>query len=50
MKIPGGEETYMQRAVKLTTSFRSKADKYLRTEQKEILNSVEVDWFSIKFD
>lgn len=50
MKIPGGEETYMQRAIKLTSGFRSKADKYLRTEQKELMNAVEIDWFSIKFD
>lgn len=50
MKIPGSEETYMQRAVKLTTGFRTKADRYLRAEQKEILNAVEIDWFSIKFD
>ncbi|MDF1700379.1 MAG: hypothetical protein P1V36_04400 [Planctomycetota bacterium] len=50
LKIPGGDETYMQRAIGLTQTFRKKADKYLRTQQKEILNSVEIDWFSIKFD
>lgn len=50
MKIPGTDETYMQRAVKLTQGFRAKADKYLRAEQQEILDAVEIDWFSIKFD
>ena len=44
------EETYMQRAVKLTQGFRKKADRYLRPQQKEILTAVEIDWFSIKFN
>ena len=50
MKIPGGEETYMQRAMKLTQGFRKKADAYLRAEQRELLDNVEIDWFSIKFE
>jgi hypothetical protein len=50
LKIPGSQETYMQRAVKLTQGFRKKADRYLRPQQKEILTAVEIDWFSIKFN
>ncbi|MDA1196109.1 MAG: hypothetical protein O2894_13140 [Planctomycetota bacterium] len=50
MKIPGKEETYMQRAVSLTQTFRKRVDTYLRPQQLELLNGVEIDWFSIKFD
>ena len=50
LKIPGGEDTYMQRAVKLGTSFRKRIDEYLRPAQLEILNSIDVDWFSVKFN
>jgi len=50
LKVPGGEETYMQRAVKLGGAFRKRIEKFLRAEQVEILNAVEIDWFSIKFD
>jgi len=50
LKVPGGDETYMQRAVKLGGAFRKQIETFLRTEQVEILNAVEIDWFSIKFD
>ena len=50
LKAPGSEKTYMQHAIELQQAFRKKTNKYLRTQQKEILNSVEIDWFSIKFD
>ena len=50
LKVPGGEETYMQRAVALQQAFRKKVDNYLRPRQLELLNAVEVDWFSIKFN
>ena len=50
LKIPGKDETYLQRAITLAQGFRTKADAYLRAEQKEILDGVEIDWFSIKFD
>lgn len=50
LKIPGGEETYMQRAVKLQTGFRKKTNEYLRPAQLEIWQNLEVDLFSIKFD
>jgi len=51
LKVPGGgEETYMQRAVKLAMSFRKKIDSYLRPAQQEILDAIEVDWFSVKFN
>ena len=50
MKIPGAEETYMQRAVKLQTEFRKKTLTYLRPEQNELWDAMKVDWFSIKFN
>lgn len=50
LKVPGGEDTYMQRAVMLGTSFRKKIDDYLRPAQQEILSSIDVDWFSVKFN
>jgi hypothetical protein len=50
LKIPGGEETYMQRAVKLQQGFRKKIEAYLRPRQLELLDAVEIDWFSVKFD
>ncbi|MDJ0523503.1 MAG: hypothetical protein QNJ90_15650 [Planctomycetota bacterium] len=50
LKVPGGEDTYMQRAVQLGTSFRKKIDTYLRPAQLEILDAVEIDWFSVKFN
>jgi hypothetical protein len=50
LKIPGEEETYMQRAVKLQADFRTKTKTYLRPAQLEIWNGLDVDLFSIKFD
>jgi hypothetical protein len=50
LKIPGGEETYMQRAVALQTAFRKQTLKYLRPEQNEIWDAMQVDWYSIKFN
>lgn len=50
LKIPGEEDTYMQRAVKLQTDFRKRTLKYLRPEQNEIWDAMKVDWFSIKFN
>ena len=50
LKIPGGEETYMQRVVKLQAKFRKTAETYLRPEQIEIWNSVELNIFDVKFN
>jgi len=50
LKIPGEEETYMQRAVTLQTDFRKRTLEYLRPEQNEIWDAMKVDWFSIKFN
>ena len=50
LKVPGKETTYLDRAIELAQGFRTKTDAYLRAEQKEILDGVEIDWFSIKFD
>jgi hypothetical protein len=50
LKIPGGEETYLKRLVKLQTEFSQRSRKYLRPEQNEIWDSIKVDWFSIKFN
>jgi len=50
LKIPGEEETYMQRAVQLQTDFRKKTADYLRPAQLEVWQDLEVDLFSVKFD
>ncbi len=50
LKIPGSEETYMQRAMKMGGAYRKKIETFLRPQQIEILNAVEIDWFSIKFN
>jgi len=50
LKIPGEEDSYMQRAVTLQTEFRKRTLKYLRPEQNEIWDAMKVDWFSIKFN
>ena len=50
LEIPGSDETYMQRAVKLASGFRKKATTYLRPAQVEIWQNLDVDLFSIKFD
>jgi hypothetical protein len=50
LKIPGREETYMQRAVKLQGDFRKRTTDYLRPAQLEIWQNLEVDLFSVKFD
>jgi len=50
LKIPGEEDTYMERAVKLQTNFRKKTSDYLRPAQLEVWENLEVDLFSVKFD
>ena len=50
LKIPGEEETYLQRLVKLQTEFSKRSRAQLRPEQNEIWDAMKVDWFSIKFN
>jgi hypothetical protein len=48
LKIPGGEETYMQRVVEWTVSMRKRTQKYLRPEQTEIFNAIDVDLLGVQ--
>lgn len=50
LRIPGSEETYMQRAGTLTSEFRKRARAMLQPRQQEMFDALEVDLFSIKFD
>jgi hypothetical protein len=50
LKIPGTEQTYVERAVSLASSFRKKADGYLRQDQRERFGAVEVDLFGVKMN
>jgi hypothetical protein len=49
-KIPGSEETYIQRAVALAADFRTRAADYLRPEQATRLGSFDLDLFGITLD
>lgn len=49
-KIPGSEETYMERAIALATGFRKKTGEYLRPEQTDVFNRLDVDLFGVKMD
>jgi hypothetical protein len=49
-KIPGSEETYIQRAVALAADFRTRAADYLRPEQATRLGSFDLDLFGIPLD
>ena len=49
-KIPGGEETYMERAIALATGFRKKTAEYLRPEQTDVFNRLDIDLFGVKMD
>jgi hypothetical protein len=50
LKIPGTEQTYVEKAVALATSFRKKSDGYLRPEQRERFAAVQVDLFGVKLN
>jgi hypothetical protein len=50
LKIPGTEQTYVEKAVALSQAFRKKIDGYLRPEQRERFSAVEVDLFGVKMN
>jgi hypothetical protein len=50
LKIPETEETYVERAITLVQGLKSRAPEYLAVEQMETLNSIDLDWFGIKFN
>ena len=50
LKIPGGEDTYMQRVVEWTVEMRKRTQKYLRPEQTEIFNAIDVDLLGVQMD
>jgi hypothetical protein len=49
LKIPETEETYVERAITLVQGLKERAPEYLAVEQMETLNSLDLDWFGIKF-
>ena len=50
LKIPGPEQTYVERAVALASTFRKKADAYLKAEQREKFASADLDLFGVKMN
>ncbi len=50
LKVPGTEQTYLQRLVEMTTAFRKKTADYLRPEQTELFNAVDVDLLGVEMD
>lgn len=50
LRIPGTEQTYVERALELAMGFRKKAETYLRPEQRERFAAVDVDLFGVKMN
>lgn len=50
LKIPGTEQTYLERAVDLAVGFRKKADAYLTPEQRQRFATLDVDLFGVKMN
>ena len=50
LKVPGTEQTYIEKILALSSSFRQKTDGYLRPEQRDKFASVEVDLFGVKMN
>ena len=50
LKIPGSDETYMQRLGDMTTEFRKGVKDYLRDDQTEIFNAIEVDYLGVEME
>ncbi len=50
LKIPGSDETYMQRLGDMTTEFRKGVKDYLRDDQNEIFNAIEVDYLGVEME
>ena len=48
LKIPGTEQTYIEKVFALATAFRTKANGYLRPEQRERFAGTEIDLFGVK--
>lgn len=50
LKIPGVEQTYVERVVALSASFRKKTDGLLRQDQRDRFGAVKVDLFGVKMN
>lgn len=50
LRIPGSEETYMQRAVAMALEFRKKMRPMLRPPQQDLFDAVEFNLFEVKFN
>lgn len=50
LKIPGTEQTYVNRLVNMTTKMRKSTEKYLRPEQVKRFNSLDVDLLGVEME
>lgn len=50
LKIPGTEETYMNRVVDLTARFKKETQRYLRAEQTQVFNAMDVDLLGVEME
>jgi hypothetical protein len=48
LKIPGTEQTYVEKLVALSAAFRKKADGYLKPEQQARFAAVDIDLFGVQ--
>jgi hypothetical protein len=47
-KIPGTEETYIERAMVLVKQVKKSTESYLDDSQRNLLDTIDLDWFGIK--
>ena len=50
LKVPGTEETYWDRVVKMRGAFRKRTDQYLSDAQIETFNAIKVDLLSVNME
>ncbi len=50
LKIPGSDETYMHRLGDMTTEFREGVKDYLRDDQTELFDAIEVDYLGVQME
>ena len=48
LTIPGTQETYVERALALVGRVKKSTEAYLDDGQRELLNTIDLDWFGIK--
>jgi len=50
LKIPGSDETYMSRLGDMTSEFRKGVKDYLRDDQTELFDAIEVDYLGVQME